>query len=152
MAQSRANGTAAGYFCEIDGGASTFRSDGAYDFALITFGPIHYWAGSVGPGSGATAYILGGQVQLNFSSSSTGYMKFTNDATIPGAVAEPEFSNYSETYNMQSQKLKISFDILFPACTLPISATHQNQTPRDEDRNDVPENFAVAGVRRCAGR
>lgn len=53
-------------------------------------------------------------------------MKFTNDATIPGAVAEPEFSNYSETYNMQSQKLKISFDILFPACTLPISATYQN--------------------------
>jgi hypothetical protein len=122
----RAFGTAAEDFCEIDGGPSEFRSNGSYDFALMTFGPIYYWSGSVGPTLGATAYTLGGQVQLNFSSRSTGYMKFTNDPTVPGSVAEPEFSNYIETYHTQSQKLTVSFDILFPSCTLAISATYQN--------------------------
>ena len=117
-----ANGTNSGDFCAVQGGASTFHN-GAFDFALMTFGPIYYWAGSV---RSTTAYTLNGQVQLNFSSGTTGYMKFINNAAIPVSVAQPEFAKFSEVYHTQSQRLIVTFNILFPGCTLPISATFQN--------------------------
>ena len=125
LAPSFINPAANGVWCMVDGAGTNFLTNNAPVATLMTFSSIIYApTGSVGP----AAYRLGGQATLLFKdgSSTAGQIRFSNDPTIPTKISRPDFSGYSAVYHPANHALAVSFNILFPNCTLPISAEFRN--------------------------
>jgi hypothetical protein len=125
LTPSFVNPLADGVWCMVDGASTNFLSNSSPVATLITFDKVIYApTGSIGP----EAYVLGGQASLVFGSASTtaGQITFSNDPSIPSSVSHVHFNSFSTIYNPTNHRLNVSFNILFPNCTLPISAQYRN--------------------------
>lgn len=114
---------AAGGICGVDRPASAFLTAGGR--TVISFDGIYYApTGSVGP----TAYLLGGAASLTFAAGNPtrGRIRFDADTSYPSEVRIPAFKRYSASYDATTHNVRVSFQIEFPSCTLPISATYRN--------------------------
>jgi hypothetical protein len=104
-----------GLWCYVGQGTSTFQRNGTNSTAVISFPELVYYDGTYHP--------LGGQARLNFSSATTGDIKFKFWGAN-GPITDPNFSGYSETFN--GQQYIITFTIAFPNnCSLPIFAGYE---------------------------
>jgi hypothetical protein len=101
--------------CYVNRGNSQFQRSGTNSKAVISFdeivdsGDTHKWE-------------LRGQAVLTFTTATSGNIRFEQAPTVPAAVSNPPFLNYTQTYNPVIQKLVITFNISFPDCTLPVHA------------------------------
>jgi len=67
-------------------------------------------------------YQLNGRITLSFSSA-TGGTVLTNYATdYPTTIQTASFTNYNQTYNANAKSLNVRFKLVFPNCTLPVTA------------------------------
>jgi len=66
------------------------------------------------------AYDVSGQAILNFSSATSGNIRFKQLPNVDDTIKNPPFSNYAESYNATAKQLTVSFTIGFPSCSLPI--------------------------------
>jgi hypothetical protein len=73
---------------------------------------------------GSTYYNLDGQTILTFSGPTAGTIHFKQTPTYPGPVHAPAFTNYTQTYDPLTDQLTITFNVIFPNCTLPILAVY----------------------------
>lgn len=99
--------------CYVNRGNSQFQRNGAGTKAVISFDEIvdsRFWE-------------LRGQAVLTFTTATSGTLRFKETSTVPTAIREPSFTNYTQTYNTTSQKLVVTFSIVFPDCTLPVFAS-----------------------------
>jgi hypothetical protein len=114
-----------GTWCMTDAASSSFLHSASPLATLMSFSEVIYTtAGSVGP----TAYRLSGQARLVFGTGSTTAGKIVFDANnyYPTTVYFLRFTSYAQNYNTATHTLTVQFNILFPGCTLPISAVYRN--------------------------
>lgn len=99
--------------CYVNRGNSQFQRNGLSSKAVITFDEI----------VDSSIWELSGQAVLTFATATSGYIRFKQvPTTIPAAVSQPPFLNYTQTYDPVSRYLIVSFSIAFPDCTLPVVA------------------------------
>lgn len=104
-------------WCLVDNGNTEFQINQAGTKGAISFAEVIYFDGS-------TYYSLNGQSTLAFNTMTGGTMHFKQTPSYPAAVHLPAFANYSETYVASTDQLIVSFNILFPTCTLPVYAVY----------------------------
>jgi len=100
--------------CYIGRGVSTFLRNGATPTAVVSIQEI----------VDSRAWDVSGQATLSFSSATSGYILFSNTSGYPANVANPAFSNFSQTYN--GNQLTVTFTIAFPDCNLNFIGTYIN--------------------------
>jgi hypothetical protein len=61
---------------------------------------------------------------LKFTGTTAGNLHFKLRPNLPDQVHNPVFTNFTQTYNAPTDQLIIRFDIVFPACTLPVYAVY----------------------------
>jgi len=103
-----------GASCYLNRGFSTFQRNGSSLKAVISFAEI----------VDQQSFDLSGQAIMTFTSPTTGNIRFKQTPTLPAAVNNPPFSNFSETYNATAQQLVVQFSISFSDCTLPVYAVY----------------------------
>jgi len=106
-------------WCLVDNGNTEFQINQSNTKAVISFAEIIYFDGS-------TYYALDGQARLMFSSATGGTIRFKQPpASYPNLVTFPAFMNFTQTYNADSDQIIVTFNIVFPNCTLPILAVYE---------------------------
>jgi hypothetical protein len=110
----------------IYGAPSVFSRNGAGNATFI-FEPIDYFVAPVDT-------VISGTTVLEFTTATTGIVKlpdvpaYGTNVNNGGVKADPTlkitFKNYTQAY--ASGILKVSFDMVLPKCTLPISAIYRN--------------------------
>jgi hypothetical protein len=106
-----------GAWCFVGSGSTEFQINQVGSKAVISFAELTYF-------DGTTYYGLNGQSILNFSSATGGTLHFKQRPELPDAVHNPAFANYTETYTAPTDQVIVSFNIVFPTCTLPIYAVY----------------------------
>ena len=109
-------GSSAGY-CYVAQGASQFQRNGNSGSAVLSLPEVIYF-------DGTRYYPLSGQARLVFTSATTGNIKFKFWASEGAAISNPSFTGYSEFFD--GTQYQVSFNVLFPGCTLPIFAGYEN--------------------------
>jgi len=104
-------------WCLVDKGNTEFQINQSNTQAVISFSEVTYF-------DGATYFNLNGQTVLTFSSATDGIIKFKQTPTYPGPVHTPAFNNFAQSYNPSTDQLIITFNVVFPKCTLPIFAVY----------------------------
>jgi hypothetical protein len=104
-------------WCFVNNGGSFFQINQAATKAVISFPEVTYYDAVAN-----AYYSLDGQDILTFSSVSNGMIRFKQRGIYPLPVNNPDFTNFSQTYNASTDQLMIAFSIVFPNCTLPILA------------------------------
>jgi hypothetical protein len=104
-------------WCLVDNGGTEFQINQVGSKAVISFVELTYF-------DGTAYYALNGQTILTFSSTTTGSMHFKQRPDLPDPVHNPTFTNFAQTYSAATDQLIVSFNILFPTCTLPIYAAY----------------------------
>ncbi|MGH6847275.1 MAG: hypothetical protein ACREC0_07510 [Methylocella sp.] len=99
--------------CYVNRGSSQFQRNGAGSKAVISFDEI----------VDSAIWELRGQAIMTFVTATSGTIRFKQTPTVPAAIREPAFKNYTQTYNTVTQELVVSFSIVFPDCTLPVFAS-----------------------------
>jgi hypothetical protein len=111
-------------WCMFDGTQSSFLRKTGPGVRLISFPDIILApTGSVGP----LSYTVGGLGRMTFNpGGASGRIEFVPVAgNLPG-VNNPRFNAYAENYDAATGILRVSFNINFPTCTLPVAATYRN--------------------------
>jgi hypothetical protein len=103
--------------CYVNRGNSQFQTNGAESQGLGTKAVI-----SFDEIVDSAIWELRGQAVLTFATATSGTIRFERTSTVPAAIREPAFKNYTQTYQSTTQKLVVSFSIVFPDCTLPVFA------------------------------
>jgi hypothetical protein len=104
---------------------SFFKRNANKLLAEITFPTIKYDVNF----SNNTTYYIGGLATLSFTSATAGKMAFTPSTQTPfppANVTNPTFAKYAQSYNASTQVLNVSFEIVFPNCTVPVVAIYRN--------------------------
>jgi hypothetical protein len=104
-------------WCLVDNGNTEFQINQSNTRGVISFAELVYFDGS-------TYYSLDGQSKLIFSNSTSGTIHFKQLPTYPNSIQSPVFINFTQTYNAVSDQIFVTFDIVFPNCTLPIYAAY----------------------------
>jgi hypothetical protein len=104
-----------GTWCLVDNGNALFQISQNNMKAVISLAEVIYF-------DGATYYQLSGQSILTFSDATSGTIRFKQTPTYPDLVRSPGFINYTQTFNVATDQLIVTFNIGFPNCTLPIFA------------------------------
>ena len=104
-------------WCLVDNGNTEFQINQSNTRAAISFAELIYFDGS-------TYYSLNGQTQLIFSSATGGTTHFKQVPTYPLSVQNAAFIDFTQTYNAVHDQLWVTFSIVFPNCTLPITAVY----------------------------
>jgi hypothetical protein len=104
-------------WCLVDNGNTLFQINQAGTKGVISFAEVIYF-------NGTTYYSLSGQNTLTFNTMTDGIIHFKQTPTYPPEVHLPAFTNYTETYVAATDQLIVSFNILFPTCTLPVFAVY----------------------------
>jgi hypothetical protein len=104
-------------WCFVGSGSTEFQISQAGSKAVISFSELTYF-------DGTTYYGLNGQTILNFSGATAGILHFKQRPTLPDAVHNPAFTNFTETYTAPTDQWIVTFNIVFPTCTLPIYAVY----------------------------
>lgn len=113
--QALAYGTSS--WCLVDNGNTEFQINQSNTEAVISFAELTYFDGS-------TYYSLDGQTKLYFSSATGGTTHFKQVPAFPLPVQNAPFIDFTQTYNAVSDQLFVTFNIVFPNCTLPIYAVY----------------------------
>jgi hypothetical protein len=108
------NGSA---WCLVDNGNTEFQINQSNTRGIISFAELIYFDGS-------TYYSLDGQSKLIFGDAASGMIHFKQLPTYPNSIQTPQFTNFTQTYNAVSDQIFITFNIVFPNCTLPIYAAY----------------------------
>jgi hypothetical protein len=114
-----------GIWCMTDAATSTFVVRPSPAATMVSFSEVIYTtSGSVGP----TAYRLSGQARLVFAAGSMthGTIFFDANSTYPVTIYRRNFNGFSQNYGAATRTVVVQFNILFPGCTLPISAIYRN--------------------------
>jgi hypothetical protein len=101
--------------CYVNRGNSQFQRNGAGTKAVISFDEI----------VDSAIWELRGQAVMTFATATSGTLRFKAASTVPAAIREPSFVNYTQTYNTTTQVLVVTFSIVFPDCTLPVYASFE---------------------------
>lgn len=104
-------------WCFVNDGSSEFQINQVTSKGVISFPELTYF-------DGANYYELNGQSILYFSSATGGSVHFKLRPSLPNPVHNPMFTNFTQTYNASTDQLIITFNIVFPDCTLPVSAVY----------------------------
>jgi hypothetical protein len=107
-------------WCLVDNGNTQFQIDQSNANAVISFAEVIYFDGS-------TYYSLDGQARMTFSSAAGGTMHFKRTIPSPGPVYNAAFTDFTQTlgvFNPPTDELIVTFNIVFPNCTLPIYAVY----------------------------
>ena len=104
-------------WCFVESGSTEFQINQAATKAAISFNELTYF-------DGTNYYQLNGQTILTFSSGTGGSLHFKLKPNLPDAVHNPAFTNFTQTYSAPKDQLVVDFNIVFPACTLPIYAVY----------------------------
>jgi hypothetical protein len=104
-------------WCFVEDGSTEFQINQAATKAVISFNELTYF-------DGTNYYQLNGQTILAFSSGMGGNLHFKLKPNLPDAVHNPAFTNFTQTYSAPKDQLVVGFNIVFPACTLPIYAVY----------------------------
>ena len=114
----RAQATPGGPWCFVGRGLSTFQGNASGTEAVVSLPEVTYF-------DGTTYYLLDGQARLNFSTASTGNIKFKLTPEYPLSVKNPPFSDYTETVENPANQIMVSFSVNFPSCTLLVSILYE---------------------------
>lgn len=106
--------------CYADRGFATFQRDfssalAAGTKAVVSLPEVIFKTATLN-----VAYDVSGQAVLNFSTATSGTIRFKQLPNVADTIKNPAFSNYSESYNATAKQLTVSFTIGFPNCSLPI--------------------------------
>ena len=104
-------------WCLVENGNTQFQINQAGSKAVISFAELTYFDGTV-------YYALNGQALLKFSGVTGGTIHFKQTPTYPAQVNAPSFVNFAQSYSATTDQLIVSFNVLFPNCTLPIYAVY----------------------------
>ena len=115
---ARAQATPGGPWCFVGRGLSTFQGNASGTEAVVSLPEVTYF-------DGTTYYLLDGQARLDFSTASTGNIKFKLTPEYPLSVKNPPFSDYTETVENPANQLMVSFSVNFPSCTLLVSILYE---------------------------
>lgn len=102
-------------WCFVNDGSTEFQISQDTSKAVISFPELTYF-------DGTNYYELNGQTILKFTGTTGGNLHFKLRPTLPDPVHNPVFTNFTQTYNAPTDQLIIRFNIVFPACTLPVYA------------------------------
>ena len=100
--------------CYINRGNSQFQRNGTSSKAVISFDEI----------VDSAIWDLHGQAVMTFATATSGTIRFKQTPTLPLAVSQPSFLNYTQTYDQVIQRLVVSFNIAFPDCSLSVYAVY----------------------------
>jgi hypothetical protein len=115
---ARAQATPGGPWCFVGRGLSTFQGNASGTEAVVSLPEVTYF-------DGTTYYLLDGQARLDFSTASTGNIKFKLTPEYPLSVKNPPFSDYTETVENPANQIMVSFSVNFPSCTLLVSILYE---------------------------
>ena len=115
---ARAQATPGGPWCFVGRGLSAFQGNASGTEAVVSLPEVTYF-------DGTSYYLLDGQARLDFSTASTGNIKFKRTPEYPLSVTRPPFSNYTETVENPANRIMLSFSVNFPSCTLPVSILYE---------------------------
>jgi hypothetical protein len=115
---ARAQATPGGPWCFVGRGLSTFQGNASGTEAVVSLPEVTYF-------DGTTYYLLDGQARLDFSTASTGNIKFKLTPEYPLSVKNPPFSEYTETVENPANQIMVSFSVNFPSCTLLVSILYE---------------------------
>jgi hypothetical protein len=104
-------------WCFVNDGSTEFQISQDTSKAMISLPELTYF-------DGTDYFQLNGQTILTFTSSTGGSLHFKLRPNLPGPVHNPMFTNFLQTYNAPTDQLIIRFNIVFPACTLPVYAVY----------------------------
>jgi hypothetical protein len=109
-----------GASCYADRGFATFQRNFASAPAAGTKAVVSLPEVIVKTATLNVAYDVSGQAVLNFSTATSGNIRFKQLPNVNDTIKSPAFSNYAESYNATAKQLTVSFTIGFPNCSLPI--------------------------------
>ena len=115
---ARAQAMPGGPWCFVGRGLSTFQGNASGTEAVVSLPEVTYF-------DGTNYYLLDGQARLDFSTASTGNIKFKLASEYPLSVIKPPFSNYTEAVGNPTNRTWLSFSVNFPLCTLPVSILYE---------------------------
>ena len=104
-------------WCYANDGSTEFQINQAASKAVISFPELTYFDGS-------NYYELNGQTILTFSSTTAGNLHFKERPNLPSPIHNAAFTNFTQSYNASTDQLVVAFNIVFPACTLPVYAVY----------------------------
>jgi hypothetical protein len=104
-------------WCFVNDGSTEFQISQDASKAVISFQELTYF-------DGTNYYELNGQTILKFTSTTGGSLHFKLRPNLPDPVHNPVFTNFTETYSAPTDQLIVRFNIVFPACTLPVAAVY----------------------------
>ncbi len=104
-------------WCFVENGSTEFQINQAATKAVISFTDLTYF-------DGTNYYQLNGQTILTFTSSTGGSLHFKLKPNLPNAVHNPAFTNFTQAYSAPKDQLVVGFNIVFPACMLPVYAVY----------------------------
>lgn len=101
-------GTVGGNFCAVKAGTSVFEST-SEGVQQVLIDEIYY---------GNPGYLLTGLARFKFTGEKEGRLLFNTTAGYPKDIKKPRFSNYRARFKKSLNRLKLTFDIEFPGCTV----------------------------------
>ena len=102
-------------WCFVNDGGTEFQISQDASKAVISFAELTYF-------DGTDYYELNGQTILKFTGTAGGNLHFKLRPNLPDPLHNPVFTNFTQTYSAPTDQLIIRFNIVFPACTLPVYA------------------------------
>lgn len=106
--------------CYADRGFATFQRNFASTPAAGTKAVVSLQEVIFKTAALNVAYDVSGQAILNFSTATSGNIRFKQLPNVDDTIKNPPFSNYAESYNAAAKQLTVSFAVGFPGCALPI--------------------------------
>lgn len=113
-----------GPWCFVGRGLSIFEASADGSQAVISLPEVFYF-------DGAAYYQLGGQTHLNFTTPTSGHLRFKYAPEYPAAVTLPAFSNYTEAQAEAPNLTLVNFSLSFTNgtnssnCTLPVKIKYE---------------------------
>ena len=118
--------SATGAWCFVGRGLSMLEASADGSQAVISFPEMIYF-------DGTHYYQLNGQTHLNFTTPTSGHIKFKYTSEYPATVTSPAFSNYTEAAGEAANLTVVNFSISFtngtnPSnCTLPVTIKYETE-------------------------
>ena len=105
-------------WCAVASGPSTFEVEGR-KAVNVSLDDVSYQTENA-------FYAVSGMARLKFKTATTGTLHFDFARDLPKGVRQPTFSNYKERYSWRAGRLKSTFRLNFPDCSVPVKAIYRD--------------------------
>lgn len=105
-------------WCAVAAGPSTFENEGS-NAVNLSLDAVSYLTEDA-------FYEVSGMARLKFKTATTGTVRFDFAGDLPKGVRQPTFSNYKERYSRRAGRLKTSFQLNFPDCSVQVKAIYRD--------------------------